>query len=186
MNNTYFGGDWVLNELPIWVTAFILYMVTIGVLFILRDKFEGLFYNTSYASQLGDGALSVIVLMAAGILQRGASLPEWAQSWWFDIGAFILGSVLGTVWWLLDRPQQWGDIYHHLVIAPLLCYLGITLLPIIWLSGTHVENYSTLTLILLWAVLVVYDIKTKRLNQREYFGLGEHLGTIWLKRWQSS
>ncbi|HTE48986.1 MAG TPA: hypothetical protein VK675_03710 [Candidatus Paceibacterota bacterium] len=164
-----FGSYWVLTKLPIWATAILLYIVTIGAIFILRDCCEGLFYNTSYSAMLGDGALMVVVLMAAEILKRRALTPE---SGWFHIVASALGVILGVVWWALDLPEQWGDRYHHLVIAPLLCYLFITLLPVIYKNGTEAEIIATLALTVVWALLCVYDVKTDRLNQRQYHGLG--------------
>src|SRR3989344_1261051 len=175
MNANLVGGHWVLNMLPVWATALVLYAVTLGVIFILRDKYEGLFYNTSYSAMLGDGALLVVVLMAAGVLQREILLPSWLQSKWFHFGVAILGIGLGIRWWgfdafgvMLENYIEWGDIYHHLVIVPLLCYLGVTLLPVIWLAGTRVDKWSTLFLVLLWVMLVVYDTRTKRFNQRHY------------------
>lgn len=178
MNNLY-GSYYVLTMLPIWATALIMYMLTIGVLFILRDIFEGLFYNTSYSAMLGDGALVVVGLMTAGILQRGGvSLPTWAQGILFHQFSFFAAGLLGFVWSLLDQPKQWGDRYHHAVIAPLLCYLGLTLLPVIFWNGTRIEITATVLLILLWAGLVVYDAVTRRLNQRQYRNVGFCLNLI--------
>ena len=169
----------VLVILPIWATALILYIVTQGVLFILRDRREGLYYNTSYSAILGDGALIVVVLMAAEILQRGGtSLPTWGQSGHFHLLAIIAAIFVGVFWFMVDVPEQWGDRYHHLVIAPLLCYLGITLIPMVYLNGSNFEVVATACLILLWAGLVVYDAKTHRLDQRNYRNLGMHLSVI--------
>ena len=181
MNNELVGSYWILTALPIWATAFLLYVLTIGVLFVLRDKCEGLFYNTSYAAMLGDGALIVAVLMSAGILQRvgdSLSLPGQFEGKGIHIFAACFGLFLGIMWFALDSPQQWGDRYHHLVIAPLLCYLGITLLPVIFKNGTRVEVVSTICLIAIWAVLVVYDAKTHRLDQRNYHNLGRYIDAM--------
>ena len=174
------GIYWILTTLPIWATAFLLYVATLGVLFILRDRCEGLYYQTSYSAQLGDGGLIVIVLMVADILKRGMSLPAWLQSNAYQFAAIIVGVALGAVWFYLESPKQWGDRYHHFVIAPLLCYLVITLVPIICLHGSGFEMVSTVFLITLWAALCVYDSKTRRLNQREYLRGRVFLGKIWL------
>ena len=172
-----YGSYYMLCVLPIWASALVLYMLTQWVLFILRDRCEGLYYNTSYSAVLGDGALMVVVLMAAGILQReGTSLPAWAISGHFHFLSLIAGFILGIFWVMLDQPKQWGDIYHHLGIAPLLTYLGVTLLvPVIILNGRRIEIVATVCLILLWALLVVYDAVTHRLDQRNYRGLGTYL-----------
>lgn len=175
------GSCWCLTVLPTWATVLILFMVTIGVIFILRDRCEGLFYNTSYSAMIGDGTLLVVVLIAAEILKRGIlplKSPEWMSLTEFHIFAGIVGAVLGFAWLELDQPKQWGDRYHHLVIAPLLCYLLLTLLPVIFKNGTSVEITATICLIALWAVLFVYDAKTKRLDQRKYHSLGGLLNTI--------
>jgi len=108
MENLY-GSHYLLSVLPIWATALLLYAVTMGVLFVLRDRYEGLYYNTSYSAVLGDGALICIVLMAAGILQRGVSFPEWTKgglfpSGYFHLFAFFVGIVLGAKWLSLDNP----------------------------------------------------------------------------------
>jgi hypothetical protein len=174
-----YGSYYLLSVLPIWAMYLIMFIVVLGVLFILRDKYEGLYYNTSYSAVLGDGALVAVVLMAAGILQRGwVLLPTWAQGGYFHSLALVAGVILGIFWVMIDDPKQWGDKYHHLVIAPLLCYLGITLLPLIYMNGKWWEKVTTICLIFLWAGLVVYDIETNRLVQRRYRGLGPHLDAI--------
>ncbi len=177
MNNLH-GSYYILTALPIWATALILYMATQGVLFILRDRYEGLYYNTSYSAVLGDGALVVVGLMAAEILQRGASLPWFVQGWDYHQVAGSLGALIGIIWLAHDCPKQWGDRYHHAFIAPLLCYLGLTLLPVIFWNGTWMEIAATIILILLWAVLVVYDAKTNRLDQRNYRKLGMRVDAV--------
>lgn len=176
MNNI---GLSALTALPIWATALILYFVTAGGIFLLRDKCEGLYYNTSYSAVLGDGALVVVVLMACGMLQRaGLFLPEWAQSRWFEWFAFLSSTAVGTVWWEIDRPQQWGDTYHHLVIAPIMVYLAAILLPVFYYNATRVEIIFICSLVSVWALLFVYDIRHERLDQRKYRNLGLYLDVI--------
>ncbi len=185
MNSNLVGSHWVLATLPIWATAFILYMVTIGVIFVIRDRCEGLFYNTSYSAMIGDGALIVAALMAAEILKRGGvSMPEWLQNQRYHAGAGLAGLMLGVIWLTLDRPEQWGDRYHHAIIAPVLLYLVITLLPVIFRNGSKNEKLATVFLVAVWVVLVVYDKKTKRLDQRNYQYIGRHLDEIKQDRWQ--
>ena len=163
-----YGSHWLLSTLPIWATAFLLYIVTLGMIFVLRDRFEGLFYNTSYSAMLGDGALLAVVLMGGGILQRYAFLPEFFQTGRFHIEAILVAVAVGVTWWSMDHPQQWADVYHHIVIAPIIIYFGITLIPVIYYHGTKTEKIAVFCLVVIWAVLVVYDAKTKRLAQRSY------------------
>jgi hypothetical protein len=165
----FVGSHQALLVLPIWATAAILYVVTIGVLYILRDRFEGLPYNVAYSSQVGDMFLICVVLIACTILQRGGEYPPaWMLSTDYHSLAAVVGVSIGITWWRIERPPHWGDIYHHLVVAPLFAYLAITLLPVIFKNGTREEVFATLGFALLWARLVVFDAKYKRLNQREW------------------
>lgn len=161
------------------MTGLLMYAVTFLPLFVLRDRCEGLYYNTSYSAVVGDGGLIVVALLVAGIVQRGPFfLPGLVHSVEYQDCAIAIATLLGLVWFQLDHPQQWADRYHHLVIAPLLCYLGLTLVPIIYLNGTLPEKVSTVLLVLLWAGLVVYDTLTHRLDQRNYHALGFHLNEM--------
>jgi len=167
---------WLFTALPIWAIALLLFVGTIGVIFVLRDRCEGLYYQTSYSAQLGDGALIVVALIAAGIMQRGVFfIPWYMMHQGGRVCAVLLSIALGLVWFIIDQPEHWGDRYHHLVIAPVLCYLGLTLVPVIFMSGNRIEKSATILLIMSWAVLVVYDAVTHRLDQRSYRGLGEYL-----------
>ena len=169
-------GSYLLGELPIWATAFLLFMATFGVVFILRDRCEGVYYNTSYSATLGDGALFAIVIMAVEILKRREK--NWLPGPPYHIVGACVAVIFGLIWWVFDRPEQRADIYHHLVIAPLLCYLGITLLPVIIKDGRMAEVVVAACLILVWAGLCVYDAKTDRLSQRSYYNLGRHVDAI--------
>lgn len=86
----------------------------------------------------------------------------------FHILAAIAGAGFGIAWWWLDRPSHFGDIYHHLLVAPLILYLAITLLPVIITKGTAIEKSAVMCLVLLWAALIAFDIKYNRVNQREW------------------
>ncbi|MBI3888508.1 hypothetical protein HY311_01810 [Candidatus Nomurabacteria bacterium] len=177
-----YGSYYVLATLPIWVTALLLYVLTMGVLFVLRDRCEGLYYNTSYSAVIGDGALIVIVLMAAGILQRVHAVPAWVQDERFHFVVATLSICFGVSWWRQDRPRQWADKYHHLFIAPLLAYCLVTLLPVVWGKGTKVEITATGCLFLVWLVFVIYDAATYRLDQRNYHSLGTYINAIKTKK----
>ncbi len=108
------------------------------------------------------------VLVAATILQRGEALPGWLSSGYFHVFAALISVCFGVTWWSIDRPTHWGDIYHHLFVAPLILYLAITLLPIILTNGTKVEKLCVLCFALLWAALVVFDVTHERMSQRQW------------------
>ena len=168
MSTQFSGSHYVLSGLPIWASALILYGVTTGVIYVARDFFEGLPYQVAYSAQIGDSALIGAVLIAATILQRGDPLPLWLSSGSFHLLAAIVSVSFGITWWALDRPSHWGDIYHHLFVAPLIFYLGVTLLPVILINGTKVEKLSVLCFALIWVTLVAFDLKHGRMNQRQW------------------
>lgn len=168
MNTQYLGSHYVLSVLPIWASSIILYAVTLGVIYVVRDFFEGLPYQVAYSAQFGDAALAGAVLIAATILQRGDPLPSRLSCGYFHVLAALVSVGIGITWWSLDRPAQWGDIYHHLFVAPLIFYLAITLLPVILINGTKVEKFCVLCFALTWATLLAFDLTHERMNQRQW------------------
>jgi len=90
------------------------------------------------------------------------------SSGYVNILAAIVSVSFGIIWWALDRPVHWGDIYHHLFVAPLIFYLAITLLPVILINGTKIEKFCVVCLALVWVTLVVFDLKHERMNQRRW------------------
>jgi hypothetical protein len=168
LNTQFVGSHYALSELPIWASGIILYAVTMGVIYVARDTFEGLPYQVAYSAQFGDAALAGAVLIAATILHRGSPLPLMLSSGYFHVLAALVSVGCGIMWWSLDRPAQWGDIYHHLFVAPLFFYLATTLLPVILINGTKGEKVCVLCLVLLGAALVAFDFKHERMNQRQW------------------
>lgn len=168
MNTQLVGSHYVLSGLPIWASSLILYGVTMGVIYVMRDIYEGLPYQVAYSAQFGDAVLVGAVLVAATILQRGEALPRWLSGGHFHVFAALISVSFGVTWWSIDRPTHWGDIYHHLFVAPLILYLAITLLPVILINGTRVEKLCMLCFALLWASLVVFDVTHGRMNQRQW------------------
>ena len=57
------GTYYILAISPVWFTALVLWFLTIGILHPIRQKFEGLSYNISYASELGAMLLIGIILV---------------------------------------------------------------------------------------------------------------------------
>jgi hypothetical protein len=164
----FFGSHRVLFRLPIWASAIILYVLMTGAIFVLRDATEGLPYQVAYSAQFGDAALVGAMLIAATILQRGAPLQPWLCRHSFHFLAALVSVGVGILWWSLDHPGHWGDIYHHLFVAPLIVYLAITLLPIVLMNGTKAEKLFVLCFVLSWATLVAFDLTHDRMNQRDW------------------
>jgi len=180
MDTNYIGIYRILEAWPIWVIALLIYMVTMGVIFVFRDRCEGLFYNTSYSAMIGEASVLAIVLMAAEILKRGVALHWVLQCWQFHVVAFVVGMVIGLVWLFKTLPQEFADAYHNFVVVGLLIYLGITLLPVVFSSPA--EMLATICLIVLWVGLIAYDNAYDRLDQRKYLGLDQHLKQLLMKR----
>lgn len=167
------GIYWFLANCPIWATAMILYFSTLGVIHVGRDYFEGIPYQVAYSAQFGDTLLFGAVLIAATILQQrdGADIPLWFQGLGTQIlvlgGCFLLGFVVCIVT-LKTRSGQKMDMFHDIAMGPVILFLAITLLPVIWNNGTVVEISATAGFILVWAGLTVFDIKHERMDQRKW------------------
>ncbi len=58
MGTQFVGSHYVLSGLPIWASALLFFGVTMGVIYVARDVFEGLPYQVAYSAQFGDTALA--------------------------------------------------------------------------------------------------------------------------------
>ena len=166
------GSHYVLFRLPIWASSLILLGVTLGVVHLLRSFFEGLSYQVAHSAEYGAVLLVGAVGVAARILQRGAALSWWLISGDFHALTAVISVIFGVSWWSIARPPHWGDIYFGLVIAPLLLYLALTLLPVIFFNGKRKEIYWVVCLALVQISLVVFDVKHGRWDQGNW--LKEH------------
>ena len=172
------GIYWLLVQVPFGASAFTLYFLTLGMIFLLRDKKEGLYYNTSYSAMIGDGALLSIAVSAISMLKAGGHQPEWLTPQ-LQFMAFLVSACVGLMWFLRDRPKYPADCFHHLVIAPLLLFLLITLVPVIIKNGTWGDIITMPCFVAIWAGLVRFDAKNGRLEQRKYHHLGTFLNSFW-------
>lgn len=166
------GIHYLLAVAPIWATALVLWLATDGVIHLMRDKFEGLGYQVSYSAKFGDALLIIAVLIAATILQRGGVyLPEWLRPWGMQAAVLGICVAIGLVVSFVtldERSGQAADVYHDIVIGPTILFFAITLAPVVWYNGTPAEKFWVLCFALLWAALVVFDIKSERMNQRQW------------------
>lgn len=158
----------VFVDMPVWALCTILFMLTINVLWVIRDTQERLAYNTAYSSQIGDVAFIAIIGMAATVAQR-TGLPASATNgqWQAALGLFAV--AFGLIWAGIDKPKYWADRYHHMVIAPLYAYLLVNSAAIIF-AGASPRGYRPLAIVLFlaWTFLVARDHISGRINQREY------------------
>lgn len=178
MNTSYVGIHALLVSLPLWATVLILYAVTDCVMHLGRDRLEGLGYQVAYSAKFGDVALFGAVFIATTILQReNVVLPEWMMQWNLQLAAFLACILLGllvSATTLELRSGQYMDLYHDIVIGPMVLFFAITLLSVIFLGGTNVEKFCTACFIAFWGALVAVDIRTDRMDQRNW--IKKHLG----------
>ena len=164
-----------MSQLPIWAIALILFTLCINILFPGRNIFEGLAYNISYASQIGDTALIVTVLIMATILQREKTISDTVVA---GSGYQIILSCacvyVGGMWQVfIMYVNKWKrgsimDIYHNIFIVPLFFFLFLTMTPVLRKYGTETERYFCLLLFFSWFGVVLYDLATGRLKQPEF------------------
>lgn len=165
------GIYWLLNQSPMWLTALVLWHPGI-VMYLMRDKREGLGYQVAYSAKIGDGCIAIAVLVAATVLQRpGAYIPSSFLTLEYQ---FIVLGVLVFIGWAFQyftsemRSAKMADAYHDIVIAPVIVFLAITLLPVVWYSATTWEIVVVTMAVLVWGWLVIYDFQNGRINQRQW------------------
>jgi hypothetical protein len=141
-----------------------------------RGIIEGLMYNISYSSMVGDAGLLIIVLIAATVLKRNYApgrlgIPRLFCDEITQTLVLIVCVSFGLAVCILtldSRSGQAMDRFHDTVIAPLFVFLAITLLPVIYKNGTWMEKTATVFFILLWGGLVYVDFTLGLLDQRGY------------------
>ena len=111
-------------------------------------------------------------------------IPIWLQDSGTHLWIFSLAVVLGIAICkitLASRSGQLMDIYHDVVIAPFILYAAITLLPVIWFNSTLSEKLATELFLIVWIILIIFDFKHDRINQRQW--LIHRVGQIgWLRK----
>ncbi|MFA5098899.1 MAG: hypothetical protein WC461_01620 [Candidatus Paceibacterota bacterium] len=157
---------------PMWAVAGALYFLVIGILFIIRDWQEGLPYNISVASQQGDLALIVAILIGVEILKRQQSLPEWMGTN-FQFILFAVSVSFGLLYQLVVffLGNKWGtaaDAFHNMFIAPLLLFMLVTTVPVTVLYGVWFEKTCVIFCLLVWLLTLLFDIIDGRLQQPEW------------------
>jgi len=153
---------------PDWFLIFVMLFMGYGVLFLLRDHFEGFYYNVSFAAVIGDIGLISIVMIGAGILKiQGMVSADWARSGYCHL--ICAAAAIGASAFLLTRVRrqqgwfgEYADRLHNIVIVPVFSYLVVTLLPVIFYQGNSFEKKATIFFIAAWAALVIIDGRTDK------------------------
>ncbi len=167
-----FGIHKIFASTPIWLIAVILWLCTDGAIHLMRDKLEGLGYQTAFSAKFGDAGLVGAILIGATILQRAdVSIPMWLQNGWFQIGILVVCFGLGVAISLVTngmRSGQAADVYHDIVIGPVILFLAITIVPVIWYNARWYEATFIVIAVIVWGSLVYVDLKYERFNQRQW------------------
>jgi hypothetical protein len=162
------GSFEILKASPLWLMFAVLYVLCIAILHIGRWAFEGHAYNTSFASEYGDIALITIILIGATVLKGQSSVSGVLGFLVFQgtVAGMCLIAGLYSNYFL--NAKEVMDIYHNMIVLPLLAYLLLTTVPVIFKYGTPLEKTAVVILIVIWALLGYYDIATGRLDQRTW------------------
>lgn len=163
-----YGSHYSLMEMPISAIALCLFLVTMGAMFLIRLVDQGLFYNVAVSAMLGDGVALYAVLLTAEVLKRGTPLPAFLQNPLYHSVALFIAMVAGGIWLKFDWNTHWADRYHHGVIVPLLVYLALTLIPVLWVNGTKSENRILLGVVVFYGSTIAFDIVTQRMDQLKH------------------
>ena len=174
---------WFFN-LPVWLIMLAMNFLAVDILRRLREKLEGLDYNVSLSSEIGDRCLIAVIGIAATILQsKGSSAwPWWLCGWTLQltIAAIAFSAVaVEAVQWVRGKVNPAVDRFHDMVILPGLCFLFLTALPPIFTQGNAVQITFAIVLPLVWAVLLYNDeVISGRGNGVKWLrahGFGSHL-----------
>lgn len=174
MAQEYIGSQSILSQTNPWLTGIALYLCTVTIGLLGRKIFEGLAYNVSYSSKYGDAALVMCIVIAARILQREPSLPDWLVSRNFHVICAVISVVIGlAVGGLAIVQTTWAqsqiiDMCHNFLVVPFFLYTLSTMLPVTYWQGTTYEKIVTLACLVTWLALVWYDAHNGRLDQRSW------------------
>lgn len=178
--DNFVGIHLILASLPLWATVIILWSITDGIMHFGRDRLEGIGYQIAFSAKYGDVGLFGAVFIAATILQRGTIiLPGWMMNSNQQLSLFVILVFVGAVGSFLTMKSRSGeimDVYHDFIIAPMILFFAIMLLPVIYLGGTAVEKFWTVCFIFIWVICVAIDVKCDRMNQRRW--MERHLGLV--------
>lgn len=158
----------LLAVVPMWAIALFILVTTIAVPFIIADRATGLFFNFSYSGVVGDACLIVVVLIGVTVIQRGAPLPLWFAGVWPQVILATICIAIGVLLVTMSTPwpiETWPDRYHNASVVPILLFLVPMMILVIFFNGTRIEWSIGLLLVMIWAVLVVYDFHDNRMNQ---------------------
>ena len=163
------GVFYIVKVLPIWFLFASLYFICIDVITIGREKLEGLAYNIAWSGKYGDLALITVIAICATIVQRVRVSDSWFNSWRYQMICLVTGLVIGA---LVNRSMLPSlhamDIYHNMIVVPILFFSLATLVPVLFAYGRIGEKQIAVVLLSVWLGLVIADHVTGRIDQRKW------------------
>lgn len=165
------GGLVVLESLLKANSLFVgmtLYVLSVGIIFVGRRILEGRFYNVAFSSWVGDAFLIGIILITKGVLTRD-SASSYSLCW--HAAAIVSSLLVGILVNWIVPAKQWMDIYHNLVVIPLLFYLVVFVSSYtILFHGSPMQKVVAAACFIMWFALAVYDWTSGRIDQRVWLG----------------
>jgi hypothetical protein len=98
-------------------------------------------------------------------------VPELLGNGWIQtaiLGICVLIGVAICIKTLGERSGQMADMYHDIIIGPVILFFAVTLVPIIWYNARWYEGLAVILATIVWASLVYIDFKYERMNQRQW------------------
>lgn len=164
-------GYWFLTRVPFEITSAILYFLVVGILHLVRKKYDGgVPYNYSYSSEFGCLALILFITGTGGraLIEIG-NMTGWIGSNSWHLLAATSAMAIGLFWCISTAPKTKGDKVFTLLCVPVLLYfLFITVPVIVIIGGTELQWTEMLGAGLVWLWLYGYDHNTGRLNNPEF------------------
>lgn len=157
---------------PIWVTVLFLDFFCIDILYMGREKTEGFPYNISWSSQYGDRALIIGILIGVSILKKIGIAPPF--NGYYPIICLIVSMLTGAVLYIIafnnpkNKPYTAMDQYHNAIIVPILVYSLLLFVPFIYKFGTTIERAISFSMLFIWFLSFLYDLRDGRLQQRPW------------------
>ncbi|HEY4526386.1 MAG TPA: hypothetical protein VJK53_00820 [Candidatus Paceibacterota bacterium] len=155
------------------VTSIALLLISIGLVWVLRRISAGEWFNVTYSGQIGDVALTALVLVGVSVLRNLESpLPAWLGSataqWIWLTACFGLGLLALKFGHRPIFEEQAPEILHGFVIVPGLLYLVTTMVAVTIVAGAWRALAVEIIILVFWVVLVWIDQITGRADQTTY------------------
>lgn len=169
-----------LMDLAPWLVVLVVIAGSTGGVLLFRWLFERELYERSRASVPGDQFLALYCGIIAYIYQT--DLPSgWYLDWqWmFGLRIFCVSAAVGLHWLAMRNLRSRAfsclpaQIYHNLFVVPMLLYIVLSTLPMLYLGRFLWLQLAALACLLIWAGLLVWDIRHGNLVQKTGPGMDE-------------